>query len=356
MNELLQKNDESPAIRWKLLAGVSVLALGAYISSTYRVEAEDADRPTVWIELDGQFSQQNDGVEPYVPSFMLNSRFDAAAHAGLERGPATIWDKGGKITFQPKGSEWRLSLGVRYGKSSRAGTINHQTAQPTFSKYGYPAGFHKAYQLFDAQASESHTIVDFQVGRDVGIGRFGRDGISVLSVGVRIAQLNSRSAAQIQSQPTNVNAYYYYHIHRANFDAKRTFTDIGPSISWDASASIVGNPSSSIISFDWGANVAILFGRQHATSDYQATDNYKHNFQYLSVAQVSGGGQRRRSVVVPNLGGFAAISWHYTDAKVSLGYRADYFFGAIDGGLDGSQSFGRGFHGPFASINVGLGG
>lgn len=42
--------------------------------------------------------------------------------------------------------------------------------------------------------------------------------------------------------------------------------------------------------------------------------------------------------------------------KLSLGYRADFFFGAIDGGIDARKSETVGFYGPFASIGIGLGG
>jgi hypothetical protein len=45
--------------------------------------------------------------------------------------------------------------------------------------------------------------------------------------------------------------------------------------------------------------------------------------------------------------------WH---AIVSFGYRADGFFGAIDGGIDTYKSYNRGFFGPYANISIGLGG
>jgi hypothetical protein len=38
---------------------------------------------------------------------------------------------------------------------------------------------------------------------------------------------------------------------------------------------------------------------------------------------------RSRSVVVPNLGGFASFSACYSNSKLSFGYRADFFFGAM---------------------------
>jgi hypothetical protein len=46
-----------------------------------------------------------------------------------------------------------------------------------------------------------------------------------------------------------------------------------------------------------------------------------------------------RSVVVPNLGAFAGLSMKYTNARLSLGYRADFFFGAVDGGIDQHKSY-----------------
>ena len=49
MSELIQKTDGRGEIRWKLLAGVSALALAAHMASTTQARAEDADRPTVWI-------------------------------------------------------------------------------------------------------------------------------------------------------------------------------------------------------------------------------------------------------------------------------------------------------------------
>ena len=63
---------------------------------------------------------------------------------------------------------------------------------------------------------------------------------------------------------------------------------------------------------------------------------------------------RSRSVTVPNLGGFAGLSLRYTNAKVSLGYRADFFFGAMDGGIDARKAANQSFHGPFATIALGL--
>lgn len=118
---------------------------------------------------------------------------------------------------------------------------------------------------------------------------------------------------------------------------------------------------------DWGINASLLFGRQksklqHPTQDaYFRPKVYTNQFDFFSthskimydraIPQT-----RSRSVVVPNVGGFAGLSLQWTNAKVSLGYRADYFFGAMDTGIDQRSTKDRSFYGPFASVSIGLGG
>lgn len=49
------------------------------------------------------------------------------------------------------------------------------------------------------------------------------------------------------------------------------------------------------------------------------------------------------------------IPFHYADAKISLGYRGDFFFGAMDTGIDVRKSTTLGYFGPYASLSVGVG-
>jgi hypothetical protein len=65
---------------------------------------------------------------------------------------------------------------------------------------------------------------------------------------------------------------------------------------------------------------------------------------------------RSRNVVVPNIGGSVGLSWRVEDFKVNLGYRADFFFNAMDGGIDATKNEDRAFFGPYASVSIGLGG
>jgi len=357
MSELINKSDNRATIRWKLLTSASALALAAYVSSANAANAEDASRPPIWIESDGAFSQQETGQEAFLPPFLFSSPFGVPSQSALRSAPPTIWDKGAKITFQPDESDWVFSASIRFGRNSRSETRNHLTTQPTRTLTAYNYVNYDAYQNVAARNSESHTILDFQAGKDVGLGKLGN---SVLSLGVRFAQFNSQSDTKIRSQPTNTE--YNYNRFYASFAAKRKFSGIGPSLSWEASTNLAGNPSAGSITFDWGANGAILFGRQRTKVHHQTTKVFQSSAAryggprtvvYQSPATPTH--TRSRKVTVPNLGGFAGLSYRYADAKISLGYRADFFFNAIDGGIDTAKKEDRAFYGPYASISIGLG-
>ena len=356
MSELIQKNDDRATIRWKLLTGASALALAAYVSSAGTAKAEDASYPSIWLELDGQFAEQQTGAELYSAPFMSQSPFDGISQLDIEKAAPTIWDKGAKITFQPEGSGWVLSLGARYGKIGRSET---REGHPSIATSKYSGPLYSAYQHLSAQSSEGHFILDFQAGKDVGIGRFGSGGSSVISGGVRIAQFNSRNHVDIKSQPTNLpTGTYVGGVNRfyASFAAKRRFTGMGPSLSWDASANIAGNSADGAISLDWGVNGAVLFGRQRTEIHHHTSKAHFLWFSRTFAYQVaSTPPARSRNVTVPNLGAFAGVSWRYADAKITLGYRADYFFNVLDGGIDAAKKEDRGFYGPFAAISVGIG-
>ncbi|HUJ02736.1 MAG TPA: hypothetical protein VLW75_03795 [Rhizomicrobium sp.] len=116
---------------------------------------------------------------------------------------------------------------------------------------------------------------------------------------------------------------------------------------------------------DWGLNASFLFGRQKTRTHHQTTARYFSANGRLGTRPVvshtvsrfpaTPDHTRSRNVAVPNLGGFAGISYNYSNAKLSFGYRADWFFNAIDGGIDAAKKEDRGFYGPYASISIGLG-
>jgi len=349
-------------------------------------KAEEADRPTVWIELGGKLDRISGDSETYAPPFI-----ESVVQHGMQPPSNLHFDRRyslgevGSVSFQPKGSTWTFVAKVQYGRSSGV-KRNHQEIYipPVYvSKFQtkvQPKGPNNSAlnrtSDYNIRSAESHSIVDFQVGKDVGLGLWGRDSSSQLFAGIRIAQFGTRTKMNLHADP---NPYYgleykyflhrnfikvYYQSYNASPDIHRAFHGIGPSLSWTGSAPIADHDGEAKISFDWSVSAAVLFGRQKTRiHDHITGHHFEHNpitapqYQYVDIRyENSVAISRSRSVVVPNVGGLAGVSLKFPNAKVSFGYRADFFFGAIDGGVSTRQGFDRGFFGPFATISVGLGG
>lgn len=350
MKELIQEYDNRATIRGKLLAGASALALTAYVSSAGMAMAEDAGKPQIWIGLGGELARNQSDLEPYLPSFVLTTPrppFETVSPQAAQKDAPSSWDGNASIAFQPAGSKWEFSAAFLYGKIHRNRRLDQQTANPCCGvSYGVPA----AYQNVTSKISEDHMILDFRAGRDFGLGR---DVSSTVNLGVRYVQFNAKNDALIQSWPTNTYYFGLHHRIHGQLLADRKFDGVGPSISWDASAAVAGDPSDGAIAVDWGVSAALLFGRQTVRGHHQTTDiayiHYPTNISHNTISL-----NRAKNVAAPNLGGFAAISWQTSNAKVSFGYRGDFFFGALDGGINTRKSEDRGFFGPYASISVGF--
>ena len=389
MSELIQKNDNRATIRWKLLTGASALALTAYVSSASIARADDADHPVLWVELGGQLNLLNNGDENFKPSF-----FDLISSAGITS-PAKIekpekygLDEYGKLSFQPDGSNWVFSAAIRYGRSTNKNRVQQAIApEPVIITYTYTYYYqsyppHAYVPIFGKFAdtnwatSERHAILDFQAGKDVGLGLFGSGSSSVVSFGVRFAQFSSKSTASINADPTIHNpthqlsfysAALKYKVHGdvfwENDHNSRSFHGIGPSLTWQGSAPIAGHSESSELAIDWGLNAALLFGRQRAQGYHQSSS--LHFSRHLNVGQAAEAvpthigpyvtHNRSGSVTVPNIGGSIGFSFKSGDAKVSFGYRADLFMNAMDTGIDTRKTSNLTFNGPYASISIGIG-
>jgi hypothetical protein len=385
MNELIDTRANRVIVRKQLLATVSAITLTTYIASTNFAVAEDANRPTVWVELGGQLEFLQGTSSPFTAPFMsitpTPEPYQHVSPTGTQKPSSHGFGLEGKIEFQPEASDWIFSVGIRYGRSHAKRHLHQQTGLPplpfTYSAFG---SIGHATKIFNEQAfadsrllaNESHAVIDFQAGKDVGLGVFGRQGSSTFSAGVRFAQFSTKSAVDILAHPTidvdyaklfgiitfPVSAFHAYTMHAR---AERSFHGIGPSLSWNASAALLGNDHAQL-DLDWGINAALLFGRQkaktsHATQAYYLTGKQVyHAYVQAYPPRNTDNPLRSRSVIAPNLGGFAGISVKYPNAKISLGYRADFFFGAVDAGIDQRQTKDLGFHGPFATLSIGLGG
>lgn len=369
-------------IRVRLLATASALSLLAAVAS--QAKAEDSDRSTVWIELGGQLERIGTISDVFAPDFVLlheAAPYNKVSPLTAQRPPRYGFGGEGKIAFTPRGTDWTFSAAVRFGRSNGTKVLHQQTTtnlvQKT-TKYDDPVWGHHAFQTrkvtrfnrADATAKQSHAVLDFMAGKDVGLGLVGRNGSSIARFGVRIAQFQSKQNVGFKSFP---DPHYstqailndpgaHHHSYFATFEAERNFHGIGPTIAWNASAAIAGNQDTTMLDFDWGANAAVLFGRTKAHGNYSVSSRYFHGSPFALPPPATdhtvtpGAFSRSRSVTVPNVGGFAGLTLRHSTAKVSLGYRADFFFGALDGGIDTHKLKTASFYGPFVNISIGLGG
>ena len=65
-----------------------------------------------------------------------------------------------------------------------------------------------------------------------------------------------------------------YHSFAGTFRADRSFSGVGPSLSWNSSVPFAGNSQDGELSLDWGVNAALLFGRQKTKTHHQTTARY----------------------------------------------------------------------------------
>jgi hypothetical protein len=360
MSELLQPRRTSQDLRRQLLATASALVLMGFVDVAQASDDTATDHPLVWIELGGQFDTENNPAQtwtpPNVPPQLSHDVFEP-----LGRMPGVGYDWDGKVSFQPDDSDWIYSASIQFGKAKRGPKFIHdQTHQThaTHNKYKYNTNaFTDSHSVSDL----SHLVVDFQAGKDLGIGLFGH-GRSTVNFGIRMAQFTENSHGTVTAEVSASNKYALGVERDADIRNARRFSGIGPSIDWKASIPLVGSLKDGI-AFDWGASAAFLFGRQKTdgifhTKEIEFTGTRGHHNAYpVVVTHMTSPFSRRKQVIVPDVGGFAGVSYTLNGrAKLSLGYRADFFFGAIDGGIETRKSENVGFYGPFASVSVGLGG
>jgi hypothetical protein len=393
MSELINTPAGNENRRWRLLAGVSALALLASVPMTGAAKANEDDRPIFWVELGGQLEHvsqpqgrfdapfeygQSVGELQELPKWPLfgytrvdspDGPFDRARPFNLQTPPRFMISGEGRVLFQPSGTDWSFNASVRYGRAT--GHRNEINATGTATQAFKTPPIYR-FTNGDVDYRQSYMVLDFQVGKDVGLGLFGGAN-STINAGVRFAQFSSRSSIKILAngaiEPYTFHSSYFDKYYRRNRfqtyildgHATRSFHGIGPSLSWNVSTPIAGHPDSMQIMLDWGLNGALLFGRQRAQVEHKttATDAY----QYWAYGKVvprapiynhANATARSRSVTIPNIGAFAGLSMKFPNAKVSLGYRADFFFGAMDSGIDQHRTQDMSFHGPFAKVSVGL--
>jgi len=382
MSELTTENTNRKGLHEYLF---STVCAGAIFLAAGHAAADEVERPAVWIELGGQLERLVGNQEVFSLPF-LNS-FDEHGFASVlpvQRGAHYSSGIEGTLELDPRGTDWIFSASVRYGRSNASRSRYQRQPEPLVSGrtlYGRPLQTHldpAPHLNASSKNAETHAVVDFSAGRDVGVGLLSKFDQSKVSFGIRIAQFTSNTRANINGVPivfrsgTNAGAIggvFTSHRHFSGYaDVLRSFRAVGPSITWTASTGISRPAEDKALNFDWGINASLLFGRQKVHGRSDAAELHYKTFLHISTFAfdfykgVASSYQqphslaRSRSVIVPDVGGFAAVSFRYASAKVTLGYRGDFFFGAMDDGINARKSSDIGFYGPFATISIGLGG
>jgi len=217
---------------------------------------------------------------------------------------------------------------------------------------------------------EDHSIVDFMVGKDVGLGLMGEGGTSTIGLGMTYAQFRSASDIDMVGVPDRYFADYteikyptqHRSLYNSSLTSKRKFEGFGPSLSWEASKRLAGNDTDGSLALDWRVNGGLLFGKQTMASREERDGTYYHfepnrpNPPQLkdSLYDEQIDRSRSRRVTVPNLGASMGLSYRVGGVKVAAGYRWERFFDAIDGGIDKAQSFDRTIRGAYVKFGIGF--
>jgi hypothetical protein len=336
MNELIQKNDNRTLIHWKLLASTSALALALSASSA---QAGDANRPTIWLELGGQFDRVTGTPDQWSPPAL-----GVLAGSGIfiRKEPASSFGFNGSLAYQPQNSDWSISLSARVGRNHRHQDFHTQTNAR-----------HRVDYTTTTRHDENHMILDFSVGKDVGLGLFGKHGNSTIHAGIRIAQFDLSGHDFVVSQPYISFGGNQREYSRTADESWRTVA-AGPALSWNGSVALVTG-TDDVLSFDWGAKGAVLFARQKMSGDFQTHASIVQSGYPVYFTPIANSVRRSRNVTIPNAQGSAAISFSWPNARLTVGYAADIYWNAVDGGIAARKTINRSFYGPFASISVGIG-
>ena len=212
---------------------------------------------------------------------------------------------------------WIFGLSVTVGKAE----TSHAGFSYTSNSYPYHSG------SGDVAHHETHAIVDFTVGQDVGLGMFGLEGSSVISGGVEWANFSATTVGSF----SYASKYYNTSFTRV---IKRKFNGVGPVVSWNAATPIF-EPHCNL-TLDWGASVAVLFGSRKAYgTDVDFTD-------------------RSHGATVPRTSAYLGIGWHPSGGvtEISVGYAFNAAFGVLDGGYGLAHSVDRVTQGPYVNFNV----
>jgi len=309
-----------PSLRGSLLTGASAFALSLSASGAQAQGAPPNAQPpiTAWIEA-ALFWTAGGGFNiPSVP--------------GLGA-PYTIFNpKGGfegafGFDYRWPNQNYHFIVDFRYGRT-KSSNVN--------SSAFTPSTFGSSSTSSHITEHESHTVADFMIGRDLGIGANNTQ----LQLGIRIADLYA--AAQLTQ--TGQSTFYSFGCFcsvtaptsaSGNWSSK--FFGVGPRLAVTGDIPI-GGPWT----FDYSGGVAALFGNRMFNASVTSSTNPIFVTDTSSLAFVF------------NADGWAALSYWFTPQyRLSGGMRGDYYSAPLltyNINSSGTHSIDRLYWGPFLRL------
>ena len=292
-----------------------------------------------------------------------------------------------KLTWRP-GGDWAVSAAARFGRTN--GVAEHFAQETVPGGYYYtdpevggyfgyvPADFRVSDSRNAAQSQtrteENYELVDFAVGRDIGVGLLGEGATSTVSLGVRFGQFEFATSSFLEGIPDYYNppvgAKYIssdLHHYSAEFARRGKFEGTGPVLSWDASKVLFQVGDVGHVNVDWSVSGGALFGDQETSVEGSVFSEFYVQPVFLhGIGRFQGAidptttpltpRSESNSVTVPFAGLSAGLSYEIDRFKISGGYRWEQYQGVLDGGVEERHKVDRTIDGPYLKISVGFGG
>jgi outer membrane receptor protein involved in Fe transport len=355
------------------------------------------------VEITGQvqhFDAPYEALRPPLmtdlPAYLQNT--DVVQNRDLDKGDGRSL----RLIYQPEGSSWKVSAGIRYGRANgddnRVHTevyTKHQVCgvdPEFFTQYGFPSGYFADMicdpesAKYNADASnfettdwsdaasrsrEEHMIVDFTVGHDVGLGAlFSR---AEVAAGLRYAEFDSTTDLKTAAlgnwdiPPGWSSMLVTHETFGSQMAARREFKGAGPVVSWAAAVPVLGNEKSGRLELDWSVTGGALFGER--------TTSVKQSAHHETRGEISEGDdaswpqavigtpdvvdasyKRSNSGTVPLVDLSLGLSYEVGRIELGTGYRWERYFDVLDVGQDEAKKADRTIDGPYFKIAVGFGG
>jgi outer membrane receptor protein involved in Fe transport len=343
------------------------------------------------LELGGQVQRHDAGYSAVTPTFA--DEFSSALDLSEAQNQDLDWGDGRavKLTYH-SAANWKFSLGARFGETNgSAKAVNTEFADagcivwaeqcdnPELAETTRRATIDN-YSDTLIRGREDHTVVDFKVGREFGLGIFdGDQHRSEVGLGLRYAKLGGRTQAtiigvpdwdipdygQIKYDPFSIPAYVnsQHNHHEAEITVEREFEGVGPVLSWEGSLALLGNQDIGRLNADVSIAGGVLFGKQdthlsgtEVTEYFDVRFNYGNFIEPTSITTTPVDISRSSSVTVPVVDLSLGFSYTVDRVKLGAGYRWERYFNAIDGGYDEAEDYDRTIDGPYVKLSVGFGG